>query len=163
MSGINTILLFCSILFHSISLLSSLIPTRFSVRSHIKTSMSAVHLLISLYDPDSWWQHRLKIHFPIWSLPPLIPSVSFFPLCGEGQIERARLQFKGQSQVSASRAFTSATTEALLNYQEMLYQSRHIMQPAESCIKLSLTPSLLRFYCPARLLTNLQLWLHWRF
>lgn len=108
---------------------------------------------------------NLGIHF-VFALhsPPLVFSFTFFPpfLCGVHQIERARRQFKGQTQVPASRAFTSVLTESRVNCWEMFHRSRHIMQPSESHIKLSLTPSLLHFYCPARLLTNLQPRVRWR-
>lgn len=94
--------------------------------------------MISPYDSDSLCQLRLRIHFLIWVLHLLFSSFSFLPICGEDQIERARHQFKGQTQVSASRVFTWAMTETLLNYWEMFYQSKDIMQPTENCIKLSL-------------------------
>lgn len=110
---------------------------------------------------------ELRNTFCVCSALPLVFSFTsfffFFPsLCGAHQIERARHQFKGQTRVSASRAFTSVLTESRVNCWEMFHRSRHIMQPRESRIKLSLTPSLLHFYCPAHPLTNLQPRLHWR-
>lgn len=78
--------------------------------------------------------------------------LAFFFLCGEDQIERVRRQFKGQTQVPASRAFTSALTESRVNHWEMFHRSRHIMQPSESHIKLftySIIASLLLSSTPA--------------
>lgn len=121
----------------------------------VLTMMLSKHafLLILPFVPHLSWQLNLEIHFCIFSIPPLF-SLLLFSLCGEDQIERARRQFKGQTQVPASRAFTSALTESRVNHWEMFHRSRHIMQLSESHIKLSLTSSLLHFYCPARLLTN---------
>lgn len=98
-----------------------------------------VFLLISPFDPYFSSQLNLGIQFCHSSLTPLFSfSVlcCFFSLCGEHHIERVRRQFKGQSQVPASRAFTSALTESRVNHWEMFHRSRHIMQPSESHIKL---------------------------
>lgn len=112
-------------------------------------------LLIWPYDPDSWWQLRLKIHFLIWPLPPLVPSVSFSPFVVRTKLKERGASLKGRPRSLPPGLSTSAMTETLLNYWEMVYQSRHIMRPTESYIKLSLTPSLLRFDCPARLSTTI--------
>lgn len=96
---------------------------------------------------------QLRNTFLYFFYTPLF-SLLLFSLCGEDQIERARRQFKGQTQVPASRAFTSALTESRVNHWEMFHRSRHIMQLSESHIKLSLTSSFPHFYCPACLLTN---------
>lgn len=109
-------------------------------------SLLTCFLLISPYDPHLSWQLNLEIHFCICSILPLVLSVLLFFLCGEDRIERVRRQFKGQTQVPASRAFTSALTESRVNHWEMFHRSRHIMQPSESHIKLftySVTASLL--------------------
>lgn len=79
-------------------------------------------------------------------------SILLFFLCGEDQIERVRRQFKGQTQVPASRAFTSVLTESRVNHWEMFHRSRDIMQRSESHIKLftySIIASLLLSSTPA--------------
>lgn len=115
-------------------------------------SLLTYFLLISPLDPHLSWQLDLGIHFCICSILPLVLSVLLFFLCGEDQIERVRRQFKGQTQVPASRAFTSALTESRVNHWEMFHRSRHIMQPSESHIKLftcSIIASLLLSSTPA--------------
>lgn len=93
-------------------------------------------LLISAFGPHQSWQVKLRIHCCICSILPLVLCVLLFSLCGEGQIERVRRQFKGQTQVPASGAFTSALTESRVNHWEMFHRSQHIMQPSQSHIKL---------------------------
>ena len=69
-----------------------------------------------------------------------LSTCSIYPLFllfyGEDQIVRVRRQFKGQTQVPALRAFTSALTESRVNRWEMFHRSQHIIQPSESHIKL---------------------------
>lgn len=96
------------------------------------------NIIFDNFNPHASWQHSLGIHLSVCSILPLISSVllSFFFLCGEDKIERVRRQFKGQTLVPASGAFTSALTERRVNHWEMFHRSQHIMQPRESHIKL---------------------------
>lgn len=95
---------------------------------------------------------KLRNRFLYLFYTPVVLSILLFFLCGEGQIERVRRQFKGQTQVPASRAFTSVLTESRVNHWEMFHRSRHIMQPSESHIKLftySINASILLSGTPA--------------
>lgn len=98
-------------------------------------SILALFLYIYLLDPHLSWQLNLGIQFCICSTLPLFTILLHF-LCGEEQIERVRRQFKGQTQVPAPGAFTSALTESRVNHWEMFHRPPHIMQQSKSHIKL---------------------------
>lgn len=124
-------------------------------------SLFTSFLLISPFDPHLSWQLNLGIHFGIYSILPLVLSC-FFSFVVRTKLKEWGASLKGRPRSLPPGLLHQRWQKAVWTIGKCFIGHDTLCSRVRATLNFSLTPSLLHFYCPARLLTNLQPWVHWR-
>lgn len=119
-------------------------------------------LFVSPFDPHLSWQLNLGIHFCICSVHPLVLSVLLFSFVVRTKLKEWGASLKGRPRSLPPGLLHQRWQKAVWTIGKCFIGHDTLCSRVRATLNFSLAPSLLHFYCPARLLTNLQPRVHQR-